>query len=55
MTAISRDVPRTATVTAVDAVLAYALERDAFLAAVTGDHQSTSAAVAVVEGRLGTA
>lgn len=53
--ALLRDVPRTATVTAVDAVLAYALERDAFLAAVTGDHQSTSAAAAVVEQRLGTA
>jgi MFS family permease len=53
--ALLRDVPRTATVTAVDAVLAYALARDAFLAAVTGDRQSTSAAVAVVEGRLGTA
>jgi predicted MFS family arabinose efflux permease len=53
--ALLRDVPRTATVTAVDAVLAYALNRDAFLAAVTGDRQSSSAAAAVVEDRLGAA
>lgn len=50
--ALLRDVPRTAGVTAIDAVLAYALERDAFLAAVTGDRQSSSAAAAVVEARL---
>jgi MFS family permease len=50
--ALLRDVPRTASVTAIEAVLAYALERDAFLAAVTGDRQSSSAAAAVVEARL---
>jgi MFS family permease len=51
--ALLRDVPRTATVTAVGPVLAYALERDAFLAAVTGDRESRTAADAVVEARLG--
>jgi len=52
--ALLRDVPRTASVTTRGNVLAYALERDAFLAAVTGDRQSTSAADAVVEARLAT-
>jgi MFS family permease len=51
--ALLRDVPRTASVTAVGPVLAYALERDAFLAAVSGDRQSRTAADAVVEARLG--
>jgi MFS family permease len=50
--ALLRDVPRTASVTAVGPVLAYALDRDAFLAAVSGDRQSRSAADAVVEARL---
>ena len=50
--ALLRDVPRTASVTAVGAILAYALDRDAFLAAVTGDRESTSAATEVVEARL---
>jgi MFS family permease len=50
--ALLRDVPRTASVTAVGPVLAYALDRDAFLAAVSGDRQSRSAADAVVKARL---
>ena len=50
--ALLRDVPRTASVTARGEALAYALEREAFLAAVTGDRQSTSAAQAVVEARF---
>ena len=51
--ALLRDVPRTASITAVGPVLAYALDRDSFLAAVSGDRQSRSAADAVVEKRLG--
>jgi CRP-like cAMP-binding protein len=51
--ALLRDVPRTASVTAVGLVLAYALDRDSFLAAVSGDRQSRSAADAVVQQRLG--
>jgi MFS family permease len=50
--ALLRDVPRTATVTArTDAVL-YALERDAFVPAVTGSGPSLSAAEAVIGMRL---
>jgi CRP-like cAMP-binding protein len=45
-------VPRTATVTAVDALRLYALERDAFLAAVTGHATSREAADGVVAARL---
>lgn len=51
--ALLRDVPRTATVTALDEVEAMVLERDAFLAAVTGDRLSLQAAERVVEERLG--
>jgi MFS family permease len=51
--ALLRDVPRTASVTAVGPVLAYALERDPFLAAISGDRQSRVAADAVVQKRLG--
>jgi MFS family permease len=51
--ALLRDVPRTATVTAkTDAVL-YALERNAFISAVTGFGPSLSAAEAVIGMRLG--
>jgi MFS family permease len=51
--ALLRDVPRTATVVAkTDAVL-YALERNAFIGAVTGFAPSLSAAEAVIGMRLG--
>ena len=51
--ALLRDVPRTATVTAVDAVSMYALERDDFIGAVAGSEPSVVAADAVIETRLG--
>jgi hypothetical protein len=50
--ALLRDVPRTATVTARTACTLLALERDEFLAAVTGHAPSHEAAGAVVETRL---
>ena len=53
--ALLRDVPRTATVTAVDDLALYALERDDFLAAVTAHEPTRQAAGAVVQARLGTA
>ena len=52
--ALLRDVPRTATVKAVTDSQLYALERDAFLAAVTGHSASRAAGEAVVEERLAT-
>jgi MFS family permease len=51
--ALLRDVPRTATVTARTAVSAWTLERDEFIAAVTGHAPSAEAAGAVVAARLG--
>ncbi len=47
-----RDVPRTASVRAVGDVRAYALERGAFLAAVTGHPASQTAARTMVDDRL---
>jgi MFS family permease len=51
--ALLRDVPRTATVTAKDAVELLTIDRDEFLAAVTGDAESAAAAHAVAAARLG--
>lgn len=50
--ALLRDVPRTASVVAVGPVEVFALDRDAFLAAVSGDPRSHKAAEAVVVERL---
>jgi MFS family permease len=52
--ALLRDMPRTATVTARSDAELYALERDEFLAAVTGHPESTEAAEAMVGERLST-
>lgn len=51
--ALLHEVPRTASVTASGDLVAYALERDAFLAAVCGDRQSLHAAEAVIGDRWG--
>lgn len=50
--ALLRNVPRTATVRALTDVKLCALERDDFIAAVTGHGQSTEAADAVIAVRL---
>jgi predicted MFS family arabinose efflux permease len=50
--ALLRDVPRTATVTARSDVVLYALERDDFIAAVTGHPESAEAADVLVSTRL---
>jgi len=50
--ALIRDVARTATVTARTAVVLYALDREDFLAAVTGHPPSAEAAETVVSARL---
>jgi MFS family permease len=50
--ALLRDVPRTATVRAGDALRLYALERNDFIAAVTGHAPSREAADSVVAARL---
>jgi len=52
--ALLRDVPRTASVIAIDDVEVYRLEREPFLAALTGVPDSRAAAEAVVEQRLAT-
>jgi MFS family permease len=50
--ALLRDVPRTATVRALEPLDLYALERDDFLAAVTGHAPSRAAADSIVAARL---
>jgi MFS family permease len=51
--ALLRNVPRTATVTATTDVVLYTLERDIFVAAVTGHEPAHASAEAVVAARLG--
>jgi MFS family permease len=52
--ALLREVPRTATVVAAEEAELFALERDEFVAAVTGHPESKEAADAVIGARLGT-
>jgi CRP-like cAMP-binding protein len=51
--ALLRDVPRTATVVARTPVVALALARASFLAAMTGHAESRDAAEAIAASRLG--
>jgi CRP-like cAMP-binding protein len=51
--ALLRDVPRTATVTALTDLTLLVVERDPFLAVVAGDAPSADAAGALVQARLG--
>jgi CRP-like cAMP-binding protein len=50
--ALLRDVPRTASVSALDELRLYALERDDFIAAVTGHAPTLEAAQSVAAARL---
>ena len=50
--ALLRDVPRTATVSAVEPLRLYALDRDDFIAAVTGHAPSGEAADSIIASRL---
>ena len=50
--ALLRDVPRTASVTAATDGIAFVIERDAFVCAVSGDRQSMAAAETVIGQRL---
>ena len=50
--ALLRDVPRTASVTAISNVVLYALERDVFVAAVTGHEPAHASAESVIAARL---
>ncbi len=50
--ALLRDVPRTASVLALDPVTGFSVDRASFLEAVTGHAASRSAAVSLVQGRL---
>jgi len=50
--ALLRDLPRTATVVAVEDVTLLAIEREPFLAALTGQPRSRSIAIGLVDQRL---
>jgi MFS family permease len=52
--ALLRDVPRTASATAVVPTRLYALDRDQFVAAVTGHAESSATAEATIAARIGT-